>query len=336
MNNWLDSIPNSSFQSFISIEKMERFSCRRIVIVPFALIGLFYFIFYSQVFESQARDQFFRFPSLQKNKATSYNFGGPIGLPHVYGPIPLDLQNRKSYQFYRVDSLHGAFLPFELHRISELPKQDFESLISKALPSLLEERLRPYLAATLGLAESYQVDPFWALAVMWTESHFNPQAESHMRAQGLMQVLPSTGIYIYDLLGRPSDAVNERVMKDPLVNIEMGIFYLRRLLNRFDGDYKLATVAYNMGTSRVLRRLNRGLPVGVNNHYLNKVSHAYDEISKNYRLYLESTPAAYQKSLAVKPDYHFEGPKSHNLLDVDSLVGFRFYHDIKSARVALR
>jgi soluble lytic murein transglycosylase len=67
----------------------------------------------------------------------------------------------------------------------------------------------------------------------------------------------------------------------PKTNIMLGVFYLKNLLDRFDGNYKLATVAYNMGPTWVRRRLNAGAAVGHRNHYFNKVWRNYHRLMKD-------------------------------------------------------
>lgn len=42
------------------------------------------------------------------------------------------------------------------------------------------------------LAPRYKLDPNLVLAVVETESDFNPKAESNKNAQGLMQLIPAT------------------------------------------------------------------------------------------------------------------------------------------------
>ena len=82
-------------------------------------------------------------------------------------------------------------------------------------------------------------------AVVWTESKFRPQATSHKGARGLMQIMPSTGAYLAELLGEPFDP--ERLYEPPY-NVRLGVFYFSRLLKRFDRTYAL--VAYNAGETR--------------------------------------------------------------------------------------
>ena len=77
------------------------------------------------------------------------------------------------------------------------------------------------------MAETYQVDPFWVIAVMWTESHFDVYARSHVNAMGLMQVLPETGRFLSRLLKRPvTKEYVVQMIHHPRFNIELGSIFL--------------------------------------------------------------------------------------------------------------
>ncbi|MBF0314107.1 MAG: transglycosylase SLT domain-containing protein [Oligoflexia bacterium] len=62
------------------------------------------------------------------------------------------------------------------------------------------------------------------------------------------------------------------------VNIELGIIYLKYLLETFECP-TLATIAYNMGPNWVKTRLHQNIPVGTNNAYLQKVQTVYKSFS---------------------------------------------------------
>lgn len=97
------------------------------------------------------------------------------------------------------------------------------------------------------VAPDYRLAPALVLAVMATESNFNPSAVSPKNAQGLMQLIPPTARRF-----GVSDAM------DPAQNIRGGMAYLRWLLARFEGDVALAAAAYNAGEGAVERY--RGVP----------------------------------------------------------------------------
>lgn len=97
------------------------------------------------------------------------------------------------------------------------------------------------------IAPEYQLAPALVLAVMATESNFDPLAESPKKAQGLMQLLPDTALRF-----------KATKLRDPAQNIRAGMAYLRWLLAYFEGDVMLALAGYNAGEKAVERYL--GVP----------------------------------------------------------------------------
>jgi len=90
--------------------------------------------------------------------------------------------------------------------------------------------------------QQFQVPPALLKAIAWAESGFNPHAVSRAGAQGIMQLMPGTA----RSLG-VTDPFN------PAQNIFGAARYLRSLLDRFQGDIKLALAAYNAGPGAVQR-----------------------------------------------------------------------------------
>lgn len=89
-------------------------------------------------------------------------------------------------------------------------------------------------------AEKYGVPVNLLKAIGKTESNFNASAVSSCGAQGIMQLMPATA----RSLG-VSDALDARQ------NIMGGAKYISQMLNRYDGDAKLALAAYNAGSGNV-------------------------------------------------------------------------------------
>ncbi|TNF03712.1 MAG: lytic transglycosylase domain-containing protein [Deltaproteobacteria bacterium] len=221
------------------------------------------------------------------------------GPAHIYGPALLKEIQKPSYHFERVHYEKKNFGGVHLDRISELSKDQFEALLLNSVPKNLRQRFSLYIPIALGMAEKYQVDPFWVISVMWTESHFDVYARSHVNAMGLMQVLPETGLFLSRKLNRPvTKEYAHQMIQHPRFNIEMGVYFLGRLREKF-GNTRLATVAYNMGPSRVRRRMAMGLPVGVRNNYLNKVKGHYRLLTLEFKKQVMSKPRPYEMTYVV-------------------------------------
>jgi len=84
------------------------------------------------------------------------------------------------------------------------------------------------------------VDPRLIHAVIWQESRYKLDAESHVGAQGLMQLMPAAAKRF---------GCEDR--NDAESNVAAGTKYLRWLLKRFDGNVTLALAAYNAGEGNV-------------------------------------------------------------------------------------
>ena len=89
-------------------------------------------------------------------------------------------------------------------------------------------------------APAYGLDPALVLAVIATESAFDPGARSPKNAQGLMQLIPAT-----------AERFGVEDVWDPVQNMRGGMVYLRWLMDRFEGDVRLALAAYNAGEGAV-------------------------------------------------------------------------------------
>jgi soluble lytic murein transglycosylase len=92
------------------------------------------------------------------------------------------------------------------------------------------------------------LDPALVAAVIYRESKFR-DATSSAGAKGLMQILPSTAQFIAHRSGGTQFEVRD--LANPQINISYGSWYLRYLLDRYDGNEVAAVAAYNAGHERV-------------------------------------------------------------------------------------
>lgn len=107
-----------------------------------------------------------------------------------------------------------------------------------------------YAAEVNAAAAEFDLEPAYLYAVILAESSFRPDAVSSVGALGLMQVMPETGEWIAGKLDL-SDSFTTDMLTDPALNVRFGSWYLRYLLNRYDGDKRCASAAYHAGQGTV-------------------------------------------------------------------------------------
>lgn len=99
-----------------------------------------------------------------------------------------------------------------------------------------------YDAMIEAAGRKFGVDTSLIKGVIQAESSFNPNAQSHAGAKGLMQLMDATaqGLGVCNSF-------------DPEQNIEGGTKYLANLLEKYDGNTGMALAAYNGGPARLKR-----------------------------------------------------------------------------------
>lgn len=97
-------------------------------------------------------------------------------------------------------------------------------------------------------SNEYGVDADWVYSVIRQESAFLPTARSPVGAQGLMQIMPPTARQLARDMRIAVPSPKE--LLKPEVNIRMGTFYLKQLMDQFNGNIILATASYNAGPHR--------------------------------------------------------------------------------------
>jgi soluble lytic murein transglycosylase-like protein len=113
-------------------------------------------------------------------------------------------------------------------------------------------RISADLALTIyEAAASERLDPGIAFELVRVESRFNPRAVSSAGALGLAQVMPATA---NDLM----PGVSTEQIFDPDTNLRLGFRFLQSMITRYDGDLRLALLAYNRGPTTVDRLLGAG------------------------------------------------------------------------------
>jgi soluble lytic murein transglycosylase len=95
------------------------------------------------------------------------------------------------------------------------------------------------------------------LSLIRQESEFDMRANSHVGAQGLMQLMPYTAKLVAKQAKLPYS--KSSLTSDPEYNINLGSHYIAGLILQYDGSYPFAIAAYNAGPKRVKywKKINR-------------------------------------------------------------------------------
>lgn len=134
-----------------------------------------------------------------------------------------------------------ALLRIELDRLRTVS----ENSASYGIPMDLAESI-----FDIALAEG--IDPDLGYALIRVESEFYQRAVSPVGAVGLTQLMPTTAFDLDPTL-QHSDLFRRET------NLRLGFRYLNWLLERYDGDLRLALLAYNRGPGTVDSIRRQGL-----------------------------------------------------------------------------
>ncbi|MBW4654137.1 MAG: transglycosylase SLT domain-containing protein [Kaiparowitsia implicata GSE-PSE-MK54-09C] len=110
----------------------------------------------------------------------------------------------------------------------------------------------PYIELIEQWSQQRQLNPMLVTALIRQESRFEPQIKSVVGATGLMQVMPETGNFIADQIGKPDFNLD-----DPDDNVSFGTWYLDYTHETYDNHSLLAIASYNAGPGAVAGWLDR-------------------------------------------------------------------------------
>jgi len=175
-----------------------------------------------------------------------------VGVPLAFGAlgIPMEAMNIsiRSFTMPRSETVVAVRTARTLPIITPKIRRDFldpDTTSHVITMDLVKEQYFrsnvPYGAIIYREAKRNRLQPELVAAVVEAESDFRATLVSQKNAQGLMQIIPSTG----RILG-----AND--LFDPSENIAAGTKYLRYLVDRFR-DERVAIAAYNAGEGNVER-----------------------------------------------------------------------------------
>jgi soluble lytic murein transglycosylase len=128
-----------------------------------------------------------------------------------------------------------------LNRFEERLPAQYKYLAPKITKVLIEESTKA------------KFDPVFVLAVIETESKFNPLAIGTVGERGLMQIRPETAAWLakkYDLVYK-----GPKSLEYPAINIKFGVAYMKYLRQSFSGHASKYVSAYNVGPRKLRQML---------------------------------------------------------------------------------
>ena len=114
---------------------------------------------------------------------------------------------------------------------------------------------RPYWSQLKSFANQAGIDPYFALAIMREESHFDPQALSSSKAMGLMQLMPATAKFV--ARKKKIKLQEKSEIFNPELNTRLGTLYLGSLADRFKSELIYTAGSYNAGPHNMLKWIKR-------------------------------------------------------------------------------
>ena len=163
---------------------------------------------------------------------------------------------------------------------NDLDNLDKPFMLKESYPLYYDHLLADYCAKR-------NLDLNLVLALIREESAYDFQVRSYANAYGLMQIIPQTASEIAEELGihftKPENLFNAEL------NINMGTYYLRKLLNYFNDTVEYALAAYNAGPHRVIRwkktDYNQDMDVFIENIEFQQTGNYVRRVMKNYLIY---------------------------------------------------
>jgi soluble lytic murein transglycosylase-like protein len=150
-------------------------------------------------------------------------------------------------------------------------EKNIYKVVNERLPKAYKYRAYSVAKTIIEEASKNSLDPYFVMAVISGESSFNPLAIGPVGEIGMMQIRPTTGKWLSEIL--KTKWRGENSLRDPIQNIRLGTAYLAWLRNKFQGHGQLYLAAYNMGPKSVKNAVSRNVypkdyPIHVMKRYI--------------------------------------------------------------------
>jgi len=239
----------------VFLRRNERWDPHRLGVMALPMVLAVLFAGLGSVLEQEAPGASEPIP--HRSYCCASRSGGEASLSHDAAPARVEASTAFKVVYARQESR-----ALELSRV-----------LAALSPDLDDSQRRRWGMLLTDLSSHYGYDPALIVAVIMTESSFDPSSRSHRGAVGLMQLLPNTAASLAEETYRPWSG--EHALLDPTFNISLGVRYLAKLQRKF-GSLEVALAAYNYGPSRINEMIQRGSPVPMD--YTRRVLNHYQKV----------------------------------------------------------
>ncbi len=151
---------------------------------------------------------------------------------------------------------------------------------------------QPYSDEVFRHSNKYGHDVLLVYSLIREESRYNKDAVSSSNARGLMQLISGTANDSAREVGIQQYNFNK--LFEPEVNVELGSFYLRKVLDRYNGEIPLGLASYNAGPNRVAEWVDtigyykfdefiEKIPITETRNYVKRILRSYGAYNAIYR-----------------------------------------------------
>lgn len=155
-------------------------------------------------------------------------------------------------------------------------------------------------------SQKFSINPDLLAALIYVESRFEASSKSNQGAVGLMQLMPSTAMWVARKLEKKDFELDD--LYDPKTNIELGSWYFSYLRKKFNGDLIKTLAAYNAGEGNVNNWLKNDwngkitvdLPYGETDNFVKRVISTRDHYQKRSHLLLFPIKNLFKISSLIK------------------------------------
>jgi soluble lytic murein transglycosylase len=176
--------------------------------------------------------------------------------------------------------------------------------VDEALKTKRKDQVPELVQTIIKESQEFEFDPVFIMAVIQTESSFNPKQVGSAGEIGLMQILPKTAEWIAKKNHLPWKG--DKSLYDPSTNVRIGIRYFAMLREQFDGHAYHYLPAYNMGPKN-MRKIDAKMGAYDKHGRVQKREYAM-HVMKNYTAIYQELAASrvkietLAKSEEVDPD----------------------------------